>query len=308
MINYSILKNAIIAGAENIARHYEKVDAINVFPVPDGDTGTNLRLTLEGCANAVAKSDDMPAGKLADFAAGELLRCARGNSGVIFSLIFKGFAQSVENLDFIDAKALADGIEKGCNEAYAAIDKPTEGTILTAVRIAASKAHSAAEKGADAQKTFEAALEGARNSLKSSQNLLPVLKKKGVVDAGAQGLVYIMEGMAGYAENSYKFTETSADYSSAEYNEKYIYCTEFIISNSKHRDVSDLKRFLSEIGECPAAAEHSGIIKIHVHTDSPHLAIEKGLEYGELSRIKIDNMKLQIGNNANGTERKHQIS
>lgn len=308
MINFSILKNAIISGAENIARHCEKVDAINVFPVPDGDTGTNLRLTLEGCANAVAKCENMTAGKLADFAAGELLRCARGNSGVIFSLIFKGFAESVESLDFIDAKALANGLEKGCDEAYAAIEKPTEGTILTAIRIAASKAHSAAEKGANAQKTFEAALEGARNSLKSSQNLLPVLKKKGVVDAGAQGLVYIMEGMAGNSKSSFDFSDISADYPQTEYSGKYIYCTEFIISSRTDCNVSDLRKYLSEIGECPAAAEHSGIIKIHVHTDSPHLAIAKGLEYGELSKIKIDNMKLQIGNNANGTERKHQIS
>ena len=158
MINGHLLKKAIISGAEEIEKHYESVDAINVFPVPDGDTGTNLSLTLGGCAQALEGFDSASAGKTADFAAGELLKNARGNSGVIFSLIFKGFAQSIGSLDTIDAKALARGLEKGCEEAYSAIDKPTEGTMLTVIRMAASKAISAAEKGADTELTFSAAV------------------------------------------------------------------------------------------------------------------------------------------------------
>ncbi len=293
MINGHLLKKAIISGAEEIEKHYESVDAINVFPVPDGDTGTNLSLTLGGCAQALEGFEDSSAGKTADFAAGELLKNARGNSGVIFSLIFKGFAQSVAELDKIDAKALAKGLEKGCDEAYSAIDKPTEGTMLTVIRMAAAKASSAAEKGADTELTLSAAVSGAKAALKSTKNLLPVLKKKGIVDAGAQGLVYILEGMAGCVSDDSITVTAKNNSEESDFVSEYTYCTEFIITKSTDINVADIKRFLAEIGDCPAAAEHSGIVKVHVHTDSPHLALQKGLEYGELSRIKIDNMKLQ---------------
>jgi DAK2 domain fusion protein YloV len=293
MIDGVMLKNAIICGANEIAKHCESVDAINVFPVPDGDTGTNLSLTLGGCAQALKEFTNKSAGKTADFAAGELLKCARGNSGVIFSLIFGGFAKSVEGLDEIDAPSLAKALEKGCDEAYAAIDKPTEGTMLTVIRMAASKALCAAEKGADVSRTFDAAMAGAKAALKSTANLLPVLKKRGIVDAGAQGLVHIMEGMANLSQtdNAKPLTQTEAQ--NEIFDSANIYCTEFIITKTVDRSVTDIRRYLGEIGDCPAAAEHSGIIKIHVHTNSPHLALQKGLEYGELSKIKIDNMRLQ---------------
>ena len=293
MINGHLLKKAIISGAEEIEKHYESVDAINVFPVPDGDTGTNLSLTLGGCAQALESFDSASAGKTADFAAGELLKNARGNSGVIFSLIFKGFAQSIAGLETIDAKALATGLEKGCEEAYSAIDKPTEGTMLTVIRMAAAKATSAAEKGADTELTLSAAVSGAKAALKSTRNLLPVLKKKGIVDAGAQGLVYILEGMAGCVSDGESDFAAKNKSEEADFVSEYTYCTEFIITKKSEVSIADITRFLGEIGDCPAAAEHSGFIKVHVHTDSPHLALQKGLEYGELSRIKIDNMKLQ---------------
>ena len=293
MINGHLLKKAIISGAEEIEKHYESVDAINVFPVPDGDTGTNLSLTLGGCAQALESFDSASAGKVADFAAGELLKNARGNSGVIFSLIFKGFAQSIADLETIDAKALATGLEKGCEEAYSAIDKPTEGTMLTVIRMAAAKATSAAEKGADTELTLSAAVSGAKAALKSTRNLLPVLKKKGIVDAGAQGLVYILEGMAGCVSDGESDFAAKNKSEETDFVSKYTYCTEFIITKKSEVSIADIKRFLGEIGDCPAAAEHSGFIKVHVHTDLPHLALQKGLEYGELSRIKIDNMKLQ---------------
>lgn len=283
MINGSDLKKAIILGAAEIEKHYESVDAINVFPVPDGDTGTNLSLTLGGCAKSLEDFSLSGAGEVADFAAGELLMHARGNSGVIFSLIFKGFAESVAGLDSIDAKALALGLENGCNEAYSSIDKPTEGTMLTVIRMASSKAVSAAEKGADVRETFAAAVSGARTALSSTKNLLPILKKRGIVDAGAQGLVYILEGMS----------EVFSDSEHAVSAPCHIYCTEFIITKRSEASVAEIRRYLGEIGDCPAAAEHAGIIKVHVHTDSPHLALQKGLEYGELSKIKIDNMRLQ---------------
>ncbi len=294
MISSEILKNAIIAGAQNIQKHTGEVNEINVFPVPDGDTGTNLALTLSGCAKAIENCSDMGAGELADKAAGALFRCARGNSGVIFSLIFKGFAKSIQGLDYIDASALANALEAGCNEAYAAIDKPTEGTILTVIRLAASKAKSAAASGKNAEQTFKAALSGARASLKSTPNLLPALKKHGVVDAGGQGLIYVMEGMLGAGTESKVFdTAKKAQASPYADNIEFAYCTEFLINSPTRRDTASLRRYFSEIGDCAAVAEHKDIIKIHVHTNSPDKALAKGLELGELTDIKIDNMKEQ---------------
>lgn len=300
MISSEILKNAFLSGAENISAHTAEVDSINVFPVPDGDTGTNLALTLTGCAEKIRNLPEMGAGALADRIAGELFRSARGNSGVIFSLIFKGFAKSVEGLEHIDALSLAKGLEAGCNEAYAAIEKPMEGTILTVIRLAASKALSAASKGKNAHETFAEAVKAARASLKSTPNLLPTLKKHGFVDAGGQGLVYIMEGMLKNNENKELIiAEEKKIYSSSKAEITYIYCTEFLITAAKRADLKSFRSFLSDIGDCPAVAEHSGIIKVHVHTNSPDKAIGKALEIGELSNIKIDNMKIQAENGAN---------
>lgn len=285
MISCEILKSAFISGASSIASHVQEVNSINVFPVPDGDTGTNLAATLTGCAEKIKNLPEMSAGELADKIAYELFRSARGNSGVIFSLIFKGFAESVQGLDYIDAKALAKGLEAGCNEAYSSIEKPTEGTMLTVIRLAASKAGTAALKGKNTSETFAQAVNGARASLKSTPNLLPMLKKHGFVDAGGQGLVYIMEGMLDYkgkAEPASKGTDIL-----------HVYCTEFLISSKSKEDIPSFRNYLADIGSCPAVAEHSGIIKVHVHTNNPDRVLSRALEMGELSDIKIDNMRLQ---------------
>lgn len=300
MISSEILKNAFLSGAENISRHTAEVDSINVFPVPDGDTGTNLALTLTGCADKIRNLPEMGAGTLADKIAGELFRSARGNSGVIFSLIFKGFAKSVEGLDYIDASSLAKGLEAGCDEAYAAIEKPMEGTILTVIRLAASKAMSAASKGKNTYETFLEAVNAAKASLKSTPNLLPTLKKHGFVDAGGQGLVYIMEGMLEAQQSIIRVKpEEKKKIITNETDIAFIYCTEFLITAAKRADLKSFRSFLSDIGDCPAVAEHSGIIKVHVHTNSPDKALGKALEIGELSDIKIDNMKIQAENGAN---------
>ena len=294
MIDGNILKKAIISGAGRIRKHLEEVDNLNVFPVPDGDTGTNLSLTLNGCADALADFNDSHAGRFADKAAGALFRSARGNSGVIFSLIFKGFAESVKNLENIDACALATALEAACNEAYSSIEKPTEGTILTVIRLAATKARAAAENGKNTEETFAAALCGARASLKSTPNLLPTLKKHGVVDAGGQGLVYIMEGMLSADTTEQETVRSNLSEGKHELSDiQFAYCTEFLINNPKDYDINSLRHFFSDIGDCPAVAEHSGIIKIHVHTNSPDKALAKGFEIGELSDIKIDNMRYQ---------------
>ena len=294
MIDGNILKKAIISGAGRIRKHLEEVDNLNVFPMPDGDTGTNLSLTLNGCADALADFNDSHAGRFADKAAGALFRSARGNSGVIFSLIFKGFAESVKNLENIDACALATALEAACNEAYSSIEKPTEGTILTVIRLAATKARAAAENGKNTEETFAAALCGARASLKSTPNLLPTLKKHGVVDAGGQGLVYIMEGMLSADTTEPETVRSNLSEGKHELsNIQFAYCTEFLINNPKDYDINSLRHFFSDIGDCPAVAEHSGIIKIHVHTNSPDKALAKGFEIGELTDIKIDNMRYQ---------------
>lgn len=291
MITSSDLKNAIISAAESMKKREAEVNDLNVFPVPDGDTGTNLAITVSGCANAIANCEETSISALANIAAEELLRCARGNSGVIFSIIFKGFAQSIEGLETLDAHALAEALEAGCNEAYSCIDKPTEGTILTVIRLAAAKATSAAQKGKTAKETFEAAVSGARASLKSTPNLLPVLKKHGVVDAGGQGLVYILESMNKTPSTSIS-VPTEARKETATVDIKFIYCTEFLI-NTKNTKTDDLKSFFATIGDCSAVVPYSDFIKIHIHTNNPDKALAKGLEYGELSSIKIDNMKLQ---------------
>lgn len=294
MITSADLKNALISAAESMKNRESEVNDLNVFPVPDGDTGTNLAITVSGCAQAIAESEETSISALANIAAGELLRCARGNSGVIFALIFKGFAQSIEGLETLDAHALADALEAGCSEAYSCIDKPTEGTILTVIRLAASKASSAAQKGKNAKETFDAAVSGARASLKSTPNLLPVLKKHGVVDAGGQGLVYILESMN-------KSSSVSTPVSAAAKKEtvksdiEFTYCTEFLI-NTQNTETDALKSFFSSIGDCSTVVPYSNFIKIHIHTNNPDKALAKGLEYGELSRIKIDNMRLQSSN------------
>lgn len=293
MITAEMLKNAIISAAENIRRYSEEVDDINVFPVPDGDTGTNLTLTLSGCAKMIADCNDMTAGELADKAAGALLRSARGNSGVIFSLIFKGFAKSVEGLEEIDAKSLAKALEAGSDEAYSAIEKPMEGTMLTVIRLAAAKASSAAAKGCTAEETFMQALSGAEASLKTTTNLLPALKKHGVVDAGGQGLIHIMRGMLNAEETNDKSYITKEKKTFYSHKTEYVYCTEFLINSSGHKNLGYLRSILSDIGDCTAVAEHSGIIKVHVHTNRPDKAISTGLECGELTDIKIDNMRIQ---------------
>ncbi len=285
MINSEILKKAFICGAENIARRTDQVNAINVFPVPDGDTGTNLAMTMTGCAEKLKNLPEMGAGELADIIAGNLFRSARGNSGVIFSLIFSGFAKSVAELDVIDAQSLAKGIEAGCNEAYAAVEKPAEGTMLTVIRLAGAKASAAASRGKNTRETFAEALSAAKTSLRTTPNLLPVLKKHGCVDAGGQGLVYIMEGML--------------EQDSPQEEIQFIYCTEFLINKAKNADISAFRKHISGFGNCTAAAEHSGIIKVHIHTNQPDKVLESALRIGELTDIKIDNMRIQAENGVN---------
>ena len=196
MITGNLLRSAVISGANNIANNKQRVDELNVFPVPDGDTGTNMTLTMSNAAKELSVKKDLPVGDTAKVVSSALLRGARGNSGVILSLIFRGFSKGLKGLEEADAQDIVNALQAGVAAAYKAVMKPTEGTILTVSKEAANSADEAVKNGeTDAVKVFEAAVEGAKIALAKTPEMLPVLKKAGVVDAGGQGLVVIFEGM-----------------------------------------------------------------------------------------------------------------
>ena len=291
IINGRDLKDMLIGGISFLKDNENTINELNVFPVPDGDTGHNMLMTLEGGFKAISNLDSPNIGEvMSAFSKGALMG-ARGNSGVILSQILKGWQLGLEGVETANVMQFAKAFKNGVKTAYSAVEKPVEGTMLTVIRIAASKAVSAAAKGKNSYETFSEAVKGAKSSLNSTPNLLPTLKKHGFVDAGGQGLVYIMEGMLNRSITEQK-TKIRNDVKDKP-DITYIYCKEFLISAAKRTDLSAFRNYLSDIGDCPAVAEHSGIIKVHVHTNNPDKAIGKALEIGELSDIKIDNMKLQ---------------
>ncbi len=303
MLSGDSLRDAIISGANNIVNHRRSVDELNVFPVPDGDTGTNMSLTIGGAAKDVAELSGAPAGKVAAVNASALLRGARGNSGVILSLIFRGFAKSLEGKDEIDAPDLVAAVKSGVAAAYKAVMKPTEGTMLTVARVAGDYGDAALREGKDALGVFEAMLEGARDALKTTPDLLPVLKKAGVVDAGGAGFVLILEGMYSVfrdgvivekldgGDEKVEFTANAA--AAADEPITFTYCTEFLVKREGERDPKALRAYLETIGDCVVVVDDADIIKVHVHTDHPGNALEKALTFGQLVNLKIENMRDQ---------------
>ncbi len=317
MFNGNILRDAIISGANNIYKYRKSVDELNVFPVPDGDTGTNMSMSIGNAARALEKISDKPAGEVADIAASALLRGARGNSGVITSLLFRGFAKGLKGQDEVTAENLCSALEQGVAAAYKAVMKPTEGTMLTVMRVASEKAKEALATETDALKIWEVVLEGAKEALDSTPELLPVLKKAGVVDAGGMGILKIFEGM--YEVFNGGEVVTSDEIVKADKNAglnieddytaeiTFTYCTEFIISRGKQKkdtDAEELREFLGGIGDSLVVVEDDDIIKIHVHTDHPGNALEKGLNYGMLINLKIENMREQYENARPATNEK----
>lgn len=309
MLNGNTLRDAIISAANNISNNRTAVDELNVFPVPDGDTGTNMSMTISNASKEVGLLSDKTVGEVAKVVASALLRGARGNSGVILSLIFRGFANGFKDLETAGGKDVANAFVMGAEAAYKAVMKPTEGTILTVVRVAGEYAKKAASKGADELETFKAALEGANKALAETPEILPVLKKAGVVDAGGKGLVVIMEGMLSVLEGGEIIKTQSASQevqkesaneggynAAAEYEGEitFTYCTEFIV---KREDTSsnpaDLRAYLETIGDCVVVVDDDEIIKVHVHTDHPGNAFEKGLTFGQLTNMKVENMRDQ---------------
>ena len=307
MFSGNTLRDAFISAANNIYNQRQRVDELNVFPVPDGDTGTNMSMSINNAARELAKHANETAGEIAQVAASALLRGARGNSGVITSLLFRGFAKGFKDSENVTSQNLVAALEKGVEFAYKAVMKPTEGTILTVARVAAEKARAALKENpdADALVIFKTALEGANTALADTPNLLPVLKKAGVVDAGGRGLVVMFEGMLSVFENGIiiqaenvpmaENTESSGKNAAGELEVdiNFPYCTEFLVSRKEERSQDDalqLREYLEGMGDCVVVVDDDDIIKVHVHTAHPGNAIEKALTFGQLINLKIENM------------------
>ena len=309
MITGKILRDAFISAANSISNNKKKVDELNVFPVPDGDTGTNMSMTL---ANAKKELELMPdsttVSDVAKVMASGLLRGARGNSGVITSLLFKGFDKALAGKAEADTALLADALDIGVSKAYKAVMKPTEGTILTVARLSAAKAKQVCQDVTDISEFWEIVCREAEAVLDTTPELLPTLKKAGVVDAGGKGLCIIFRAMgevfAGRkmveGETSVKSAEpvTVETFSSVvgEFDEEihFTYCTEYIVKKAHGCDDSiKLRAYLETIGDCVVVVEDDEIIKVHVHTNNPGLAIEKGLGFGSMNLPKIENMRYQ---------------
>lgn len=309
-IDGAMLKRMIIAGANHLEKNKQIVDELNVFPVPDGDTGTNMSLTVLAAAREVEKTDSNDVFEVAKAAASGSLRGARGNSGVILSQLFRGFSKGLQNHSNIDTVALAEAFESGVKTAYKAVMKPKEGTILTVAREAAEKALQLSLEMDNVEEFLKEVLAHAHVVLKKTPDMLPVLKQAGVVDAGGRGLLYIIEGALKaisskeeiHLEENISTGINQGSYSalSSISNEDitFGYCTEFIInrSDTSSSKVNELREFLNTIGDSIVVVDDDEVIKVHVHTDHPGQAIEKGLTLGSLTNMKIDNMREQHSN------------
>ena len=303
-------KQMICAAAAAVDERKEDINELNVFPVPDGDTGTNMALTLGNAAAELHKVENPTLGKAMEITSSALLRGARGNSGVITSLLFRGLTRSLKSAGSeFDGGALAAALTEGVQTAYKAVMKPAEGTILTVSRVSAEAAFKTAQKDRDPEKVLQSAITAAREALPMTMQQNPVLEKAQVVDAGAFGYIIILEGMMSaltgkvrsIAMNLQKPKTPSAAAASADFSQydteeiTFAYCTEFIADREdKTRSVDKLRSFLSSIGDSLVVVEDDDLIKIHVHTDTPDLALGEGLKFGRLSRIKIENMQEQL--------------
>lgn len=315
MITGLMFKNGIISAANNISNSRQAVDALNIFPVPDGDTGTNMSMTINAAAaDIAAMPEDSSLGEVSKRTASALLRGARGNSGVILSLIFRGMSKAFKGLDEAGSKDVAKAFRMGCDAAYKAVMKPTEGTILTVIRKAAEAAEEIADIQDEPLKVCFAALQAAKQALAKTPEQLHVLKKAGVVDAGGQGLVLIFEGIQSVFENNAivqpidneKKEEKQSNKSTvaaADEEIKFGYCSEFLIEkekSAKEKDPLKLRAYLESIGDCVVVVDDNDIIKVHVHSNCPGDVIQSALKYGQLINIKIDNMRYQHRNAEEG--------
>lgn len=316
-VNSSLFCQMVVSGGNNLENNKQLVNALNVFPVPDGDTGTNMSLTFFSAAAEVSKKEFEKISDAADLIASTTLRSARGNSGVILSQIFRGFAKGLSGKEAATIKDFAAALKSASDTAYRAVMKPTEGTILTIIRTMAAAANEY-NKDEDFTAFFEHIINAGNDALNKTPDLLPLLKQAGVVDAGGKGLLIIFEGMLHllkYGEIIELSDKTVLDVfipSQAEVpaeDIKYGYCTEFII-NKKNYGVSTekFKAAISEKGDSMLVIDELDIIKVHIHTNNPGFVIEKALEIGELVNIKIDNMRMQHRNIIGQEAHKEEVS
>ena len=300
-INGSDFRRLIISAAASIEINKQALNDLNVFPVPDGDTGTNMSMTINSAAADLRKTEDPTLEKAAATAASAMLRGARGNSGVILSLLFRGISKRLKGAEICDGVLWAEALQEGVDAAYKAVMKPAEGTILTVARLAAAKARAAAQENNFFEFVHEAAIAEAKVALASTTDMNPVLKKAGVVDAGGKGWVLALEAMLSAlrgedvvapeggveAKESASFDDFDAD------DITFTYCTEFIISRENDNDPEKLREFLSSLGDSLVLVDDEEIIKVHVHTNDPGKALHEAMDYGSFVTVKIENMRLQ---------------
>ena len=300
------LKQAVISGSNNICSKKLMINDLNIFPVPDGDTGTNMSMTTTAAVEAIKDSDEQEAGKVAKAVASAMLRGARGNSGVILSLLFRGFSQGLSDKEEATGRDMVEALGLGVDAAYKAVMKPTEGTILTVARVGYEGGLRALVDTEDFTEVWRAVCKSAKEALDKTPEYLPVLKKAGVVDAGGMGLLSIFEGMLKYFEDGeiveYAQSNTQDELDNfgstvAEFDEviNFTYCTEFIVGRDTEiaTDPNELRLFLETIGDCVVVVNDEDIIKVHVHTEQPGDALKKGLEFGQLLTVKVENMREQ---------------
>ena len=316
-ITTSLFQEMVQSASTRLNKQAEYVNSLNVFPVPDGDTGTNMGMTIENGAKEVADKSASTVGEVAGIFAKGLLMGARGNSGVITSQLFRGFSQSVKEKEELTGQDLALAFQSGVEVAYKAVMKPVEGTILTVSRGAAIGARKKAEETDDAVEVMKAALESAKIALAKTPDMLPVLKEVGVVDSGGQGLVFIYEGFLAALTGEYIASEefqatpaTMTEMINAEHHKsvashvatediKYGYCTEIMVALKKgptyvkEFDYDEFRNYLNELGDSLLVVNDDEIVKVHVHTEDPGLVMQEGLKYGSLVKVKVDNMRNQ---------------
>ncbi len=314
----SMLRMMIASASVNLKNNRKMIDDLNIFPVPDGDTGTNMSLTFSGATKQALAEDFTKCDKLMAKLASSALRNARGNSGVILSQIIRGFAKGVEGKSKIDVNTLCDAFESAKKAAYRAVMKPTEGTILTVIRQMSEFAEEHVSGYTEVDEFLHAILEAGHASLKATTNMLPALKKAGVVDAGGKGLITIIEG-AVYAMDNGAPMEGSEAVLSAEpatkvsaaaepVDIKFLYCTEFIINKTNNRSVTQFRTAISEKGDCMLVIEDDDIVKVHIHTNHPGFVLEQAVKLGELTDLKIENMKYQHNDKVAEKEAEESVS
>ena len=303
IINGADFRRLVISAAASVELHKQQLNELNVFPVPDGDTGTNMSMTINAGASDLRKAEDPSLDKAASITASALLRGARGNSGVILSLLFRGISKKLKGAEKCDGVLWAEALQEGVDAAYKAVMKPAEGTILTVSRLAAAAARKAAKENNHIEFVQEAAIAEAKVALADTVNLNPVLKKAGVVDAGGKGWLFVLEAMLSSMQGEdvvipegYEAAEAKEQADFSEFNDEditFTYCTEFIIDRENDKDPEALRAFLDGLGDSLVLVDDEEIIKVHVHTNDPGKALHEAMDYGSFITVKIENMRLQ---------------